>query len=133
MSVTRLVAFCFLLVVVSPYPTFVLAQDAAIDSLMEKDLGTDGSEGLVIRVTYPPGGSTPVHRHDAHVFVYVLEGAITMQVTGGELTTVGTGEMFYESPTDVHAVSRNASDTDPAKFLVFMVKHKGVPPVIPIE
>lgn len=119
--------------VLSPYPTFVFAQETIIDSLMEKELGTDGSEGLVITVTYPPGGSTPAHRHDAHVFVYVLEGAITMQVEGGELTTVGAGEMFYESPTDVHAVSRNASDTETAKFLVFMVKNKGVPPVIPVE
>ena len=101
--------------------------------MMSKPLGIDGKEGLVVTVEYPPGASTPLHRHDAHLFVYMLEGAATFQVEGGELTTLSPGEMFYEQPTDIHTVSKNASDTEPAKFLVFFVKDQEKPPVIPVE
>jgi quercetin dioxygenase-like cupin family protein len=110
----------------------VLAHDAAVEPLMSQPL-ENGKEGLVLTVSYPPGGTTPIHRHDAHVFVYVLEGSITMQVTGGEIKTIGPGEMFYEAPEDVHAVSKNASDSESAKFLVFFVKDKDKPPVIPVN
>ena len=78
-------------------------------------------------VTYPPGGASPPHRHDAQVFVYVLEGELIMQVQGGPKVTLKPGETFYESPTDVHAVSANASQTRPATFLVFIIKDKGAP------
>ena len=85
----------------------------------------------MVTVEYPPGGSSLPHRHNAHTFVYVLEGSVVMQVQGAAPVTLGPGETFYESPTDVHAVSRNASDTKPAKFLVLFVKDKGNPPVLP--
>lgn len=110
-----------------------LADDGVVTPLMSKPLGIDGKEGLVVTVEYPPGASTPLHRHDAHLFVYMLEGAATFQVEGGELTTLSPGEMFYEQPTDIHTVSKNASDTEPAKFLVFFVKDQEKPPVIPVE
>ena len=92
-----------------------------------------GKEGVMLTVEYAPGASTPKHKHDAHTFVYVLEGAIEMQVEGGKKVTLGPGQSFYESPTDVHSVSKNASTTKPAKFLVFFVKNKDAPPLMPIQ
>ncbi len=112
---------------------YASTDDGFVVPLMSKVLGSDDKEVLVLTVSYPPGAATPIHRHDAQVFVYVLEGTITMQVEGGEPTTIGPGEMFYESPADIHAVSKNASDTEPAKFLVFLIKNKGTPPVIPVQ
>src|ERR1044072_9233493 len=89
-----------------------------------------GKEGLVLMVTYPPGSADEIHRHNAHAFVYVLEGAIVMQLRGAEPVTVKAGETFYEGPNDVHIVGRNASDSKPAKFVVFLVKKQGVPAFI---
>ena len=101
---------------------------------MTKDLaGRDGKEGTMQLVEYAPGGSDPAHRHNASVFVYVLEGEVVMQVKGGKEVTLGPGQTFYESPGDVHAVSRNASTTKPAKFLVFFVKQKGAPLTVPAK
>jgi quercetin dioxygenase-like cupin family protein len=105
--------------------------------LMARDLdGVPNKEALMLTVTYLPGGASLPHRHDAQVFVYVLEGAMTMQVDGSAPVTVGSGQTFYEGPQDVHRVSANASRTAPAKILVFMVKTKGKPvsrPVAPKE
>jgi quercetin dioxygenase-like cupin family protein len=110
-----------------------MAEDAKVSPLMTKDLaGLAGKEGTVLTVEYAPGGTTAKHRHNAHTFVYVLEGSIVMQVEGGKAVTLGPGQTFYESPDDIHAVSKNASDTQPAKFLVFFVKDKGAPPVVPV-
>jgi quercetin dioxygenase-like cupin family protein len=108
------------------------AQQPKVTSLMSKDL-TDlpGKEGLMITVEYPPGGADPIHRHNAHGFIYVLEGSIVMQVKGGKQVTLTPGQTFYEGPDDVHTVGRNASNTKPAKFLVFLVKDKGAPPLVP--
>jgi quercetin dioxygenase-like cupin family protein len=104
------------------------AQEAKVTPLMTKELsGTAGKEGTMVTVEYAPGASSAEHRHNAHTFVYVLEGAVVMQVKGGKEVTLGPGQTFYESPEDVHTVSRNASSTKPAKFLVFFVKRKGVP------
>ena len=101
---------------------------ASAKQLMTKDLAAlAGKEVLMSTVTYPPGGASPPHRHDAQVFVYVLEGELIMQVQGGTKVTLKPGETFYESPTDVHAVSANASQTRPATFLVFIIKDKGTP------
>jgi quercetin dioxygenase-like cupin family protein len=112
----------------------LMAQDAKVTSLMSKDLKEfSGKEGLMITVEYAPGGSDPVHRHDAHVFVYVLEGSILMQVKGGKEVTLTPGQTFYEGPNDVHVVSRNASSTKSAKFLVFFVKNKGAPVLVPVK
>ncbi len=110
------------------------ASDAKAAALMTKPLtGIAGKEGLMLTVEYPPGGASPAHRHDAHVFVYVLEGSIVMGVQGREPVTLGAGETFYENPQDVHEVSKNASSTKPAKFLVFMVKDSGKPTSKPVE
>ena len=87
----------------------------------------------MITVEYPPGGSSAAHRHNAHTFVYVLEGTVVMQVKGGQEVTLGPGQTFYESPEDVHSVSRNASGTKPAKLLVFFVKEKGAPLTVPAK
>src|SRR6266516_5848198 len=110
----------------------LIAQDAQVTPLMSKDL-TDfpGKEGLMITVEYPPGGSDPIHRHNAHAFVYVLEGSIVMQVRGGKEMTLTPGQTFYEGLDDVHVVGRNASQTKPAKFVVFLVKDKGAPILVP--
>ena len=110
------------------------AQEAKATDLMSKDL-TDlpGKEGLMLIVEYPPGGSDPIHRHNAHVFVYVLEGSVVMQVKGGKEITLTPGQSFYEGPDDIHVVSRNASNTKPAKFVVFFVKNKGTPVVVPAK
>jgi quercetin dioxygenase-like cupin family protein len=107
-------------------------KDAKVTPLLSKDL-TDfpGKEGLMITVEYPPGGSDPIHRHNAHAFVYVLEGSIVMQVRGGKEVTLTPGQTFYEGPSDVHLVGRNASQTKPAKFVVFLVKDKGAPVLVP--
>ena len=110
------------------------AQDTIITPLISKEFANiAGKEGLMITVEYAPGASSPKHRHDAHTFVYVLEGSIVMQAEGGQAVTLGPGQTFYETPQDIHAVSKNASATKPAKFLVFLVKDKGVPPVLPAQ
>ena len=108
------------------------SKDAKVTPLMSKDL-TDfpGKEGLMITVEYPPGSSDPIHRHNAHAFVYVLEGSVVMQVRGGKEVTLTPGQTFYEGPNDVHIIGRNASKTQPAKFVVFLVKDKDAPVVIP--
>ena len=110
------------------------AQDTIITPLISKEFANiAGKEGLMITVEYAPGAASPKHRHDAHTFVYVLEGSIVMQAEGGQAVTLGPGQTFYETPQDIHAVSKNASATKPAKFLVFLVKDKGVPPVLPAQ
>jgi quercetin dioxygenase-like cupin family protein len=86
-----------------------------------------GQEMLVLEVNLEPGQESPPHRHHAHVFVYVLEGRVNMQVAGGELVTLSPGEMFYENPDNIHTVSQNASDTETAKFLVHMIRKAGTP------
>lgn len=106
--------------------------EAKVTQLMSKDLKEfPGKEGLMITVEYPPGSVDPVHRHHAHAFVYVLEGSIVMQVKGGKEVTLKPGDTFYEGPDDVHTVGRNASKTEPAKFVVFFVKDKGAPVLVP--
>ena len=112
----------------------LLAQEAKVTELMSKDLtNLPGKEGLMIIVDYPPGSVDPIHRHNAHAFVYVLEGAIVMQVRGGKEVTLTPGQTFYEGPDDVHVVGRNASQTKPAKFVVLLVKDKGAPVVVPAK
>jgi len=110
----------------------LLAQEAKVTELFSKDLtNLPGKEGLMITVDYPPGSVDPIHRHNAHAFVYVLEGTIVMQVRGGNEVTLTPGQTFYEGPNDVHVVGRNASKTKPAKFVVFLVKDRGAPVFVP--
>ncbi|HEV2398185.1 MAG TPA: cupin domain-containing protein [Candidatus Sulfotelmatobacter sp.] len=107
---------------------------ARVTRLMSRDLPDVPSKvGLMIAVEYPPGGSDPVHRHNADAFVYVLQGSVVMQVRGGKQVMLTPGQTFYEGPDDVHVVGRNASDTKPAKFLVFLVKKKGAPIMVPVK
>ena len=112
----------------------LLAQEATVTQLMAKDLANlPGKEGVMITVEYPPGSSDPIHRHNAHAFVYVLEGEIVMQLRGGKEMVLKPGQTFYEGPDDVHVVGRNASKTKPAKFVVFLVKNKGAPVLVPTK
>jgi len=110
------------------------APQADFKEIMSKPL-TDipGKEGLVLMVTYPPGSADEIHRHDAHAFVYMLEGSVVMQLRGAEPVTLKAGDTFYEGPNDVHIVGRNASDSKPAKFVVILVKKQGVPAFIPTK
>ena len=105
--------------------TASVAQQSSSRGLFQTDLpDIEGREAVVLEVTYPPGVASSSHRHNAHTFVYVLEGTVEMQVAGGELMKLVAGQTFYESPSDVHSVSRNASDTEAAKILVFFIKMK---------
>ncbi|MGO9991150.1 MAG: cupin domain-containing protein [Steroidobacteraceae bacterium] len=111
----------------------VTSGSPTVAELMARDIaGIPNKEVLMITVTYLPGGASLPHRHNAQVFVYVLEGAMTMQVDGSAPVTVGPGQTFYEGPHDVHRVSANASQTEPAKILVFMIKDKGKPASRPV-
>ncbi len=102
-----------------------VAQQSTATALLQKDLtDIEGREAVVLEVVYPPGVASSSHRHNAHTFVYVLEGTVEMQVAGGALQRLVAGQTFYESPSDIHSVSRNASDTEPAKILVFFIKMK---------
>jgi quercetin dioxygenase-like cupin family protein len=112
----------------------LVAQEAKATPLLSKDLTEiPDKEGLMITVDYAPGATDAIHRHNAHVFVYVLEGSVVMQVRGGKEVTLVPGQTFYEGPKDVHVVGRNASKTKPAGFLVFFVKDKGAPLLVPAK
>src|ERR1700753_341388 len=113
-------------------PGFLLGQEAKVTKILSQELSSlPGKEGLMITVEYPPGASDPVHRHNAYGFIYVLEGSVVMQVKGGKAVTLTAGQSFYEGPDDVHVVGRTASQTEPAKFLVLLVKDKGAPILVP--
>ena len=127
---TKLVAFLLLCLMTGS----AMAQQAKVTALISKDLPeSPGREVLMITVEHAPGGSSPVHRHNAHAIVYVLEGSVVMQVKGGQQVTLTPGQTFYEGPDDIHVVDRNASNTKPAKFLVFIIKDKGAPVLVPAE
>jgi quercetin dioxygenase-like cupin family protein len=112
----------------------LVAQNDPVRSLLSKDLaGVPGKELSMITVEYSPGESSPAHTHHAQALVYVLEGSIVMQVKGKAPITLAQGQTWYEGPDDVHLVSRNASDSAPAKYLVFMVKDKGAPILTPVK
>ena len=111
-----------------------LAADAKVTSLMTKPLpDVPGKEVEMITVEYPPGSSDPIHKHNAHAFVYVLEGSIVMAVNGGKPVTLTPGQTFYEGPTDIHTIGRNASQTQPAKFVVLLIKNENAPILVPVK
>jgi quercetin dioxygenase-like cupin family protein len=127
MSTAKLILMLVCLMFVTTEP-----KEAKVTPVSTTDLqGLPDKEGLTLLVEYPPGSSDPIHRHNAHAFVYVLEGSIVMQVRGGKETIVNAGQTFYEGPEDVHVIGRNASQTKPAKFVVVLVKDKGAPAVVP--
>ena len=110
------------------------APQPIVTPVMQKDLADiPGREMLMLSVEYPPGTVEHIHRHDAYAFVYVLEGTIVEGVRGGKEVTLTPGQTFYEGPNDVHTIGRNASTTKPAKFVVVLVKKKGVDAVLPAE
>jgi quercetin dioxygenase-like cupin family protein len=112
----------------------LLAQQNTVTPLMTKALpDTPGKEALMLTVVYPPGGADPVHRHNAHAFVYVLEGTVVMQLKGQKPVTLTAGQTFYEGPDDVHVVGRSASTTKPAKILVLLLKKPGAPALVPVQ
>ena len=114
--------------------TTLVAQEAKVAPLMSKDLTEcPTKEGVMITVEYPPGHSDEIHRHNAYAFVYVLEGSVVMQVRGGKELTLTPGQTFYEGPNDIHLIGRNVSKTRPAKFVVFFVKTKGAPILVPAK
>jgi quercetin dioxygenase-like cupin family protein len=132
-SLKRILVLAFLaastLTITSP-----LTAQETITSIMSHTLAeASDSEVLMYTVDFPPGFSSPIHRHDAQVSVYVLEGNVVMQVKGGRELTLGPGQSFYEDPSDIHVVSRNASSSEPAKFLVFLIHKKDSPLVIPVK
>jgi quercetin dioxygenase-like cupin family protein len=123
-----------LVVLLSLIPGALMAQEPKVTSLMSKDLTENPNrEILMITVEHAPGGSSPSHRHNAHAMVYVLEGSVVMQLKNGKQVTLTPGQTFYEGPDDIHVVDRNASKTKPAKFLVFLVKDKGAPALVPLK
>ena len=125
---TKLVALVLLCLMTGT----AMAQEPKVASLMSKDLAENpGREVLVITVEHAPGGSSAIHRHDAHAFVY--EGSVVMQLKGGQQVTLTPGQTFYEGPDDVHVVDRNASGSKSAKFLVFLIKNKGAPALVPVK
>jgi quercetin dioxygenase-like cupin family protein len=113
----------------------LVAQAAEVTPLMSKDLMDycPGKEGEMIIVEYAPGWSDPIHRHNAYAFVYVLEGSVVMQLKGGKEVTLTPGQTFFEGPNDIHVIGRDASSTKPAKFLVFLIKNKGAPVLVPVK
>jgi len=114
--------------------TAVPAKAADVKELFAIDLADyPGKEGRVIEVSYPPGAQDMAHRHDADAFVYELEGTIVMQLKGQPAVTLKAGQTFYEGPTDVHVVGRNASNTEPARFVVVLLKGKGTPILTPVR
>ena len=115
-------------------PRLVVGAALALPPLMQKDvIGMPGKEVRVVIVDSPPGASSPVHRHNAQVFVYLLSGKMTMQVMGSSPVTLVPGQTFYEGPEAIHSMSKNASDKEPAKFLVFMIMDKGAPVSVPVK
>jgi len=123
-------------------PALALAQKDPADGAPQpdvKDLMTKalkdnpGKEITLISVDYLPGAIEHVHRHDAHAMLYVIEGNIVMGVKGKPEQTLKAGDTFYEGPDDIHTVGRNASKTEPARFVVFILKDKGKPLVMPVH
>jgi quercetin dioxygenase-like cupin family protein len=108
------------------------AEPPTITPVMTKDLmDAPGREVVMMTVEYGPGGSDPIHRHQAQGLIYVIEGSVEMQVKGGKLVTLTPGQTFYEGPNDLHVVGRNASSTKPAKFIVVLIKDQGTPLLVP--
>jgi quercetin dioxygenase-like cupin family protein len=109
-------------------------QSAEVDLLFSQELmDMPGKTGQILTVDYAPGESSAQHRHNAHTFVYVLEGSVIMQVKGSDAVTLSAGQTFYENPDDIHSVSKNASDTEPATILVFFIKESKAPPTVPVK
>jgi quercetin dioxygenase-like cupin family protein len=128
--VTLMGVFCAVILI---HATPAHTQSKANTLLTQELTNLENKEVLMLTVEYGPGQSSAPHRHNAHTFVYVLEGSVVMGVQGKDPVKLEPGQTFYESPDDVHAVARNASDTRPAKILVTMIKEKGAPATVPVK
>src|SRR6201998_2619469 len=127
-----LVLVCLMSLPIGPLHFQEAPKEAKVTPLFSKGLADlPGKEGLMITVEYPPGSTDPIHRHNAHGFIYVLEGSIVMQVGNGKEVVFKPGQIFFEGPDEVYVVDPNASQTKPTKFVVFFVKDKGAPIVVP--
>src|SRR5882672_2631395 len=92
-----------LLILASLIVHAAVAEEAKVTPLLSKELKeSPGKEGTMFVVEYPPGNTDPIHRHNSHGFIYVLEGSVVMQVKGGKQVTLTPGQTFYEGPDDVH-------------------------------
>ena len=138
MRIGKLLSLVAILFIVASFAAGTLLADEAghdvnVTPLMQQALPDfPGKEGLLLLVEFAPGHVDPPHRHDAHVFVYVLEGSVEMGIAGGKPVVLKKGQTFYENPQDVHPTGRNLSKTKPAKLLVFFVKNQNTPPVLPV-
>jgi quercetin dioxygenase-like cupin family protein len=127
-------ATCLIFGIVMANHAAAAAPEPVVATLLTKALADyPGKEVQMLTVDYAPGGADPVHRHNAHGFIYVLEGTIVMGVKGGKEQTLSAGQTFYEGPDDIHTVGRNASKTKPAKFLVFLLKDANKPALLPVK
>lgn len=97
------------------------------------DVAMKGWAATVVEVSYGPGDSSRAHRHPGITLAYVLEGEIRSKVGDGPEKTYAAGEMFIETPNELHAVSGNASTTKPAKLLAVLLAEKGKPLSAPAE
>ena len=129
----RILMLAFLITSTLTLTSPLMAQETIKPIMTHALADVPGNEVLMYTVDFPAGFSSPVHRHNAQVSVYVLEGSVVMQVKGGKEITLGPGQSFYEGPNDIHTVGRNASATKPAKFIVVLLKDKGAPVVVPVK
>lgn len=132
-SVKRILVLAFFVASTLTLTSPLTAQETITPIMTHALPANSGEEVLMYTVDFPAGFSSPIHRHDAQVSVYVLKGSVVMQVKGGKELTLGPGQSFYENPNDIHVVSRNASSSTPAKFLVFLIHKKDAPLVIPVK
>jgi quercetin dioxygenase-like cupin family protein len=136
---TRTLGLSFALIAAMSAPALVPASSqqpapaTKVTTLMKEVLAEfPGHEVIVITLDIPPGAVSPPHRHPGHhVFGYVLEGSYRIKLDQGPETVLSKGQTFHEAPGQLHAVSGNASQTEPAKVLAFMVAESGKPITVP--
>jgi quercetin dioxygenase-like cupin family protein len=110
------------------------APSEKVNVLQEKMLkNLPGKKAMMLTVDYAPHQSSVAHKHEGTAMAYVLEGAITSQVKGEPARTYKAGEFWYEAAGSEHLVSKNASSTEPAKLLVFMVMGEHEAVLIPLK
>jgi quercetin dioxygenase-like cupin family protein len=139
MSMTRREAVAsfalFAELIASSRPAGAQAPPAAPPQVFKHDLpnvNLEDWEVTVSHVDYPPGRVGAAHHHAGFVLAYVLEGAIVTRISGqGPEKTYTVGQMFYEQPGATHEVSRNASQSEPARLLALIFAPKGATLTMP--
>lgn len=108
--------------------------DEVVTPLQQQALSdAPGKSGVMAVVAYGPGQASVAHRHPGSIFAYVLEGEVISQLQGAAPVTYKAGQSWYEAPDTPHLVSRNASNTKPAKLLVWSLVQDGKPLTVPLE